>query len=262
MNCEQIRRDEWATRYLRGELGEAERDTFEMHYFGCERCFGELEALRITQGELARQASAIRAEAHGRETAKGWRWIWVAVPALAAGVAMVAVLTWMRPEQSPIEQAKQTPAPPTVSTPAATSEEPLVVLARYEPPAYQETFLRGAAPSENFRKAMAAYQRKDWEGALQLLGQEPNSDARASFYRGACELLTQNAQEAIADASRVIALGETPYLEEAYFLRAKAQLHQRHSAEAIADLEKLAALHGDWEARARQLLKQVRELPR
>lgn len=262
MNCEQIRRDEWATRYLRGELGEAERDTFEMHYFGCEQCFGELEALRLTQGELARQASAIRAESHEREIAKGWRWIWVAVPALAAGLAMVAVLTWMRPDQVPTEQAKQAPAPSTVSTPAATSEEPLVLLARYEAPAYQETFLRGTAPNENFRRAMAAYQRKDWNGALELLRQEPSNDARATFYRGACELLSGNSADAVTAATRVIAQGETPYLEEAYFLRAKAHLQSKATDSAVKDLESLVKLHGDWEKRASELLKQVRELPR
>ena len=48
--CERVLQDDLAIAYLRGELGEAERDVFEQHYFECADCFERLCDLRT--GEM------------------------------------------------------------------------------------------------------------------------------------------------------------------------------------------------------------------
>lgn len=252
MKCEAILENEIATRYLRGELSEPDRDTYETHYFECERCFAELEALRLAQGELVRQASSIRAEAIGTPR-RAWNWMWIAGPALA-GAAFVGLLLMRPPAALVVEQAKQ---PPPMAQPSTGTPNPLLALANYEAPTYQQSYLRGTNTTPEFQQAMAAYQARNWAEALAQL-KVAGEDPRTLFFRAACELLTGDAANAKSHATRVIAAGETPYLEESYYLRAKAHLLSLDEKAAAGDLEKLASLHGDWEMRARQLLVQLR----
>lgn len=245
MQCQDIQAGETGTRYLRGELSGPERDAYEVHYFECERCFTELEALRLMQAGLARQAAAIRAEPLGSR----WGWLWIAAPALA-GLALLGF--FLMPPSPPAAVVVE-----TAKTEAKKPASPLVALARYEAPAYREAYLRGADTTPRFRQAMSAYRAQDYASAMKAL-RTAGPDARTLFFLAASELLNGEAAAAQSTAARVIAAGETPYLEEAYFLRAKANLALNDAAAATADLEKLVALEGDWAAHGRTLLNQVR----
>ena len=251
MKCQEIQQNETGERYLRGRLPEAERDAYEEHYLGCERCFAELETLRLLEAELTRQAPQIRAEAIARPP--GVKWFWFAIPALAA-LAAVGLFV-MRPA-NPVPAA----APPaTVAQVSKPAPSPLLALAQYEAPAYQEAYLRGTDVTPLFRQAMSAYQVQDYANAMKTL-RTAGSDTRTLFFLAACELLNGEAAAARATAGRVLAGGETPYLEETYFLRAKANLALGDAAAATSDLEKLIALEGDWAARGRALLAQLKAI--
>lgn len=47
MNCAQVVQEDIAEKYLLGELGAAEQEAFESHYFVCPRCLEEVEACRV-----------------------------------------------------------------------------------------------------------------------------------------------------------------------------------------------------------------------
>jgi anti-sigma factor RsiW len=51
MNCAQVTKEEITEKYLLGRLTEAEQGAFELHFFECERCFEEVESLRMLQTE-------------------------------------------------------------------------------------------------------------------------------------------------------------------------------------------------------------------
>jgi tetratricopeptide (TPR) repeat protein len=70
-------------------------------------------------------------------------------------------------------------------------------------------------------------------------------------------LLTGDSQAAIDALSRTTALGDSAFLEDAYFYLAKAHLSLRRVEPAIAALRSAAALKGDREAESRQLLGQL-----
>src|SRR5688572_14148692 len=52
MNCERVRDEAVAERYLTHRLTEEERDTFEAHFFNCGTCFEEVRTLQALQAEL------------------------------------------------------------------------------------------------------------------------------------------------------------------------------------------------------------------
>jgi hypothetical protein len=92
ITCELVDQRDLDTRYLAGALNPDEAETFEAHYFGCERCWG-----LVQQGLAVRSAfdedAAPTASSSGAPP-RGWanrRWWGLAA---AAGIAVVAVGVW------------------------------------------------------------------------------------------------------------------------------------------------------------------------
>src|SRR5580658_4596617 len=163
LTCEQISAQDIPSRYVLGELSEAEQDQFEQHYFECGRCF---EAVRIRQslgGALSRRA--------------GRNWLrWAALAAAAAVLLAVGVhLVWRRSVLTAHIPPAVAPAPPRMD-----------LLAAFDPPLYTAPNLRSPA-DRRFADAMQRYQQRDWAGAIAGLREvvEENPDRNAArFYLG------------------------------------------------------------------------------
>jgi Putative zinc-finger len=89
IDCTYADEHDLAARYLAGQLSEADAEAFESHYFGCERCWGEVHQggeIRFALGEPALVPAAGRSPAHrfaARDVGP--------LLAAAAAVAMVAL---------------------------------------------------------------------------------------------------------------------------------------------------------------------------
>src|SRR5262249_39206177 len=142
-------------------------------------------------------------------------------------------------------------------------QAPPELLARVDPPAYRAPALRSTASDAEraFRDAMKIYARGEYRDAVPALesaagmGNAPGP----RFYLGICRLVTGDASKAAAELERVIAFGDSPYLEKAQFFLGKARLGQKDSRGAVQALEAAAALHGDYEDQARTLLQQLKQ---
>lgn len=266
MTCDDVVNGEIVEKYVLDALGDESRDAFEQHYFECGRCFELLQTYRAMQAELARTREAADVE----RTARGWTWLWTWAPAMAVLVVAVSVGVWMQPLSSPVRPpitpvspsdptAPAPPAPPANAPPAGTS---LDELGRVSPPAYTASRLRGSdEATARFQEAMEQYTRGNYAAAVAGLREASTLDREAphiAFFLGAGELLTGRPDAAIVELGRTVALGDTPYLEEAYFYRAKAQLQVRNLGAAARDLEQTIALHGEREAEARELLEALK----
>jgi tetratricopeptide (TPR) repeat protein len=241
MDCARVKAESIAERYLLGELAEAEQEAFEEHLVACAACFEEMTELCALKAELERSRERIVAEAASRPSA--WRWPWVL--ALAAVMVVAAGLgIWMRFQ------------------PMSELRPELAELARFDPPAYSAVRLRGKEDdaARRFREAMEFYSRGDWQGTLPGLRAAAALDPEAphiAFYLGACALLAGETGEAIAELERTIGLGDTPVLEDARFLVAKAHVRVGDIAAARDELVNVLALDGDRRQEAQNLLEQL-----
>lgn len=287
MQCEQVVRDEIAERYLRGAMGPADQEAFEHHYFECASCFDELESLRLLRQALVRGAPAGEAGYGARGRWAPWRWA-----AAAAVVALVAAGLYLRfagsngppagpgdgegrlAEQRPAVPAQPAPEAPPPPLPETASSAPLVAaeaaarsavlatLAVVHAPEYTPVVLRGAVDeaARRFREAMRLYVRRDYAGARAELRAAAGLDRGRpdiAFFLGICALLTDEPADAIAELRRTIALGESPYLEEAHFYLAKAHVQRGELADAAAQFEATVRLRGEREQEARKLLQRL-----
>jgi tetratricopeptide (TPR) repeat protein len=258
MECAQIKHEEVVERYLTGSLDPQERESFEDHYFACEQCFAALQAHRALQAALSASAPQIRAMPAPNPTA--WRWTAAMVTAAVVILAVVGIRWGMRPGLSP------PPAPTQTMQPGPASPS-LAELARFDPPTYTPTVLRGAQDeaTRKFRAAMKQYQQGDYARAVTGLREAAKlnpKDAGALFFLGVSCLLSGQTDEGIAVLQQSVALGDTPYLEEAHYYLAKAFLRKSDLAAAGAELQKGAQLKGDLESKVQELLQAIQALQR
>jgi len=256
MECAQIKREEVVERYLTGSLHPEERESFEEHYFACEQCFAALQAHRALQAELSASAPQIRAMPAPIPTV--WRWTAAMVTAAVVILAALGIRWGVKPDLSP-------PASPTQIMQPGPAGPSLAELARFDPPTYTPAVLRGAQDEamRKFRVAMKHYQQADYARAISGLREAAKlnpKDAGALFFLGVSYLLSGQTNEGIAALQQSVALGDTPYLEEAHYYLGKAFLRKGNLAVARRELEEVVRLDGDHEDEARRLLQQLAAL--
>jgi tetratricopeptide (TPR) repeat protein len=253
MNCNEVDREEIIERYVMGALDDSQRDAFEEHYFGCEECFQKLQTCRTVQSAVRQDEQKIRAEGRVRASP---RMLWPAIALAAAGfIAFVAL------HQNP-------PAPPVakyVAPPQPSGPDPLIAMAHFDPPPYQAQTMRDAgSPAQSpFIGAMKDYTAGRYEQALPGLRaatEKDPQDAAYRFFLGVSYLLAGQTEKGIAVLQAVIASGDTPFLNEAWFYLAKAHLSRRDQAAARLDLEHVISLHRDLAPEAQALLNELSSL--
>jgi tetratricopeptide (TPR) repeat protein len=242
MDCGRVRTGNVAERYLLGRLDGPEREAFEDHLVACGDCCRELADLCALQGELEASRERITAEAAAPSRPYRRPWLLAAAAAVLAIAAGLGSWSLLRPAS----------APGTL----------LAELALVEPPPYAPVRLRGSEDdaARRFAEAMGLYSLGDWNSALPGLRAAAALDPEAphlSFYLGACALLAGETDEAIATLEKTAALGDTPFLEEARFLLAKAHLRAGDRRSARQELVEVVALNGDRLNEAKALLDRL-----
>jgi len=293
LTCGLADRDRRIAGYLAETLPADQAEAFEAHYFGCDECWCEVrQGLEIRGAMPAEPESSVASPAGAvPPRRRSGQWYWLA----AAASVVLAVSVWQltghrgapgeppatfpttQPSPSPSAApgvAAVTPAPtlsPGATAPGRPTSPPTApavpvgVLARVDPPIYLPVTLRGARDeaAERFEAAMRRYVDKDFAGAIPDLetAVRLHPDApHANFFLAICQLLTGKVAPAVEGLQNTIALGESPYLEEAHFYLAKARLRQNNLGAARDELTRTVERRGRLESDARQLLAQVDRL--
>ena len=268
MDCDRVAREDVLESYLGDRLSPEDRETFEQHYFECERCFDDLRLLESIRTELGPAAAGSKPS-----TRTGSNWLAPAAGLAAVIVLASAVVLWRSrdvsvapPEAGANRTVSEIPAPnPTPAPQPPTTPRPsLQELARVEPAPYEPlTFRSAPAEAASFRRGMERYQQADYRGALVDLraAQDLAPDApHVHFFLGVSHLLLGKDTDAVDQLRTTIALGDSPYLEEAHFYLAKAFLRQKNLDAAERQLQELIALGGPSSGEARQLIAQLGRL--
>lgn len=112
-----------------------------------------------------------------------------------------------------------------------------------------------------FREAMVPYSGGNCDDAVAELRRAVQMDEsliQARFYLAACELVLGKPESAEDQLHRVVAGGESPYLEDAHFFLAKARIQQGDVAGARQELGRVIAMKGQRREEAQRLLEQLR----
>ena len=174
MDCDRAAREEVFESYVANRLSEEDRTAFEDHYFGCARCFEELQTLQGIRDVLSHGGA--QSERNTARRLRGW------APALGLAATVVlatGAMLWMRspappgpPEsdQPQLQSRATSPERPVASEsePAVSPKPSLAELTRVQPPPYQPLRLRGL-PDEattRFLSGMEHYRKADYGAAV------------------------------------------------------------------------------------------------
>jgi len=245
MDCDLVEREEIIEKYLTGRLGAAEREDFEAHGFDCPGCREKLETARIVQEKLWEKGGSIISERRAGVRAGSRRWASASVAA-AAVLIVVGALFWLQLGNSGNRPAGEKSG-----------------LARFDPPLYLPLTPRGAADeaTERFRLGMGYYQDGRYGEAIPDLRAAAAINPRRAgirFFLGICLLLTGQTDEGAEELRQSILLGESAYLEEAHFYRAKAFLAKGEAAGAKEDLAWVLERGGRLKDEAARILARLR----
>jgi tetratricopeptide (TPR) repeat protein len=250
MDCERIERDDIAERYLSGRIDPAEIEEFEAHYFGCPLCLERLRAARLVLANLWEGGGNIPARAakpvHSGIRRRAW-----AFSAVAAALFVIAGLWWRFAGPG---------GPPSGARDAPAS---LSLLARFDPPSYILLAPRGAEDkaAERFRRGMERYGEGRYDEAIPELRAATEVNPRSSgarFFLGICLLLTWKTDAGIEALGETASLGESAFLEEAHFYRAKAFLEKGDAAGAKKELLWVVERAGRMKDEAVRILDSLR----
>jgi len=254
MTCEDVQARAVAEDYLQGRLTADDQEAYERHFFECDRCFSELEALRATAAALRQPRTVASVRVMNAR--------WLALAAVLVLVVASAVFLVRGPSD------RERPSSATARTPAAQPTAPaapvdtLARLARFDPPAYLPPRLRSETRAGDFEKGMDRYVQRDYAGAIPLLqstvAREPAHDS-ARFYLGVSLLLTGKADEGVRTLEILGADPQNAMAEEARFFSAHGYLQRGEADKAIAALDRVIALEGDREKEARALRAAIEE---
>ena len=200
-----------AEQYVARRMPEAERIAFEDHFVTCADCQREVRFADAVRTGL-RESGAAKESAPRRRRAHAWRWTGAGV-ALAAGIAAIAII---RLQPSPAFAA---------------------LGGVLEPPVYLGVAVRGTPGKADsiFERAMNEYASRNYTAAaagLRAALAAGQDSVPTEFFLGASLLMSNDAHGAAAAFGRVVAKGDTPYLDEAQLYNAKALLRLGRGREA------------------------------
>lgn len=251
---------DYAAKYVRGDLPEAEQETFEAHYLGCEECFSAVRFAEKVSMTMHHYGASIFAPAPARPVAAKPEWLvklksewedlyfafsreWqTALPALAAYVLLAVALGFgyyklTSSSQLAHEQVHHVERPSAMLPSTHTS------LAQLEPLAWSisEATEANKPLSERLAAAKVLYQNHNYFLAAEELAAIANDfpeSIETHLYLGISQLRIGQSAEGINSLHRVLEL--SPNYAAAQWSLAQAYLVQGDSVQAQSWLAALA----------------------
>ena len=247
--------------YLRNTLPKAVAKKFEEHYYGCEVCLAQLEALEAVELKLGkRPRKALGILLH-------WPAAFYAVGAIAE-MLVVGLLLW-RPVTGRLSRKQEAVAHGSAPLPiqqirpqaqAAPATPMLHQLADMNLPVFQIANLRGQKVNPALVEGMNAYARHDCGTAVKALSDVKALDPygpMARLYSGVCLMHDGKLERAAQTLKAAALVNGSPEQETAWYYLAQIALTDDDAIKARHYLALTISSHGDMEQRARGELKRI-----
>lgn len=254
---------DYAAKYVQGDLPEADLETFEAHYLGCEECFSAVRFAEKVSVTMHHYGASIFAPAPAKPVAAKHEWLvklkaeledlyvaftreWrTAVPALAAYVLLAVALGFGYYKLNSSSQVAHEQAF-HVERPSAMLPTGQTGLAQLQPLAWSisEATEANKPLSDRLATAKALYQHYNYFLAVEELATIANEfpeSIEAHLYLGISQLLAGQPAEGIKSLRRVLELN--PKQAEAQWYIAQAYLMQGDSVAAQSWLTMLTDQH-------------------
>jgi TolA-binding protein len=271
-------------------MDEAERTSFEEHFFACNVCFRTVQALEDARRVLAEPTLMESGRTAGGAIAAPGRGLplrWMAAAAtlvIAAGITTaLSLMVWrvstptdipaatVASGKAPAAASQAVPQAPAVQepAPAPSTQGRLERWAAVVPPQYVALPTRSGQDQEadtntrTFEEAMTHYsagRHRQAADGLQALAERAPTAAHVQFFLGISELMSGNVARARGALQRSAEAGVSPYSDEAHFYLAKVALRAGDLTTAARELEIAVDREAGPDGDAARLLAELRRV--
>ncbi len=217
--------------YLKEDIPEEKRETFEAHFFECDSCF---EELKLHERLVSKEVPIVL---------KGTKpfWAWGFKPLLAMASLIVVVVSSFLVIDN-YNQAKF-----------------LLEISDVEPPAYVQSETRNVFQDQTFTRAMVLYENRQYAQALELLetAGAKGLNSQVVFFKGVCRLQLNQPGAAIRHFDAIIEEMNPSYYDEAIFYKGIALLRLNKRDAALEQLKNVASMFSPHAPRAKEIIKKI-----
>lgn len=215
--------------YLKEQIPEDRRETFEEHYFTCDSCFNEL---KLHERLFSKEIPIIL------KGTKPFR-IWGFRPLFVLTSLFIVVVSSFLVINN-YKQAKY-----------------LYEISVVEPPSYTRTETRDTPHDRTITRAMAFYNKQEYEKALELLDAAPDENPQVTFFKGICHLELNQLKPAVGCFDSIIREMNPSYYDEAVFYKGIALLRLNEKKDALEQFQNLASMFSPYSQRAKEIITKI-----
>jgi tetratricopeptide (TPR) repeat protein len=215
--------------YLKEQIPENKRESFEEHYFTCDACFNEL---KLHERLYSKEIPIILKSAKPLH-------IWGFRPLLILTSLFIVVISSFLVINN-YKQAKY-----------------LYEISMVEPPSYARTETRDVSQDQTITRAMVLYNKQEYGKALELLDTVPDENPQAAFFKGICYLELNQLKPAVECFNSIIREMNPSYYDEAVFYKGIALLRLNEKKEALAQFQNLASMFSPYSQQAREIITKI-----
>lgn len=232
-------------RYLKEELPEEKREAFEAHFFECDGCFTEL---KLRERLYSKEIPVVTGDTRG-----AWAQVWSRLPDilpsfnLKPALVLASVLLVVVSSLLVVNNYK--------------SAEFLYEISAFEPPAYAPpTETRGPGETDAFDHAMALYEKKAYNDALEQLNKAADGpvNPRVLFFKGIMHLQTEEPATALLQFNKIIETMDPSYYDEAIFYKGIALLRLNKKKAALQQFHNLADMFSPYAPKAKAIIQKIK----
>lgn len=215
--------------YLKEQIHENKRETFEEHYFTCDACFNEL---KLHERLLSKEIPIIL------EGTKPFR-IWGFSPLPVLTLLLIVIVSSFLV----IDNYKQV--------------KYLYEISMVEPPTYARTETRDTPQNQTITRAMVFYNKQEYEKTLELLDTVTDDNPQVTFFQGICHLELNRLKTAAGYFDSIISEMNPSYYDEAVFYKGIVLLRLNEKKDALEQFRNLASMFSPYSQRAKEIITKI-----
>lgn len=229
MNCKRF--EDLIEEYLTGIIPEEEKESFEEHYFICDKCY---TSLKIIENIYKKK---IRIVTSGKKVPS---FIFKPAMIFASLLLMVFSSTLYFNYKRDLRELKN--------------------ITSFKAPVFIKNETRNNIQEDKFFSAMEYYNKSDFKTALNLLKKTDKETPRILFFKGVINLINNKPGTAIKIFNAIISQMDPSYYDNALYFKSIALLRMNRKKEALKELKNLKNMFSPFREKAEMLIEKVENL--
>lgn len=229
MDCKRF--EDLIGEYLTGIIPDVDKESFEEHYFICDKCY---TSLKITENIYKKKIKIVTS---GKKAS-----FFILKPAMIFASLLLIVFS---------------------STLFFNHKRDLRILKNitsFKAPVFIKNETRNSTREDKFFSAMEQYNKGDFKTALELLKKTDRETPRILFFKGVINLINNKPGAAIKSFNAIIRQMDPSYYDNALYFKSIALLRMNRKKEALKELNNLKNMFSPFREKAELLAEKVENL--